>query len=422
MPLFINDKQVTIDEIRAFNLNGPEDKVMSMFKQNLSYLIRRFEKSEGSTGFITLKWSPGVRKYNKTSKRTEGKKAVWDTFMSTMNTPQGTKIIRYCEQAIPLPGGGYKYLPRGNWFKSAEIYGENDVEYLLFKITFANTLRMEMEEGEIIHPNAPITVEDINLEQRRIATDRTESSELHAYIYSALSPLKDSPDTIRSLAAAWGVNKADVKPLHQVKNSLYDKVLTAEKSNNPRYNIKAFIGAVQEDNEFFEKLVLIQKALDFKVLYFDGHGKRWCYIDHETHDIDEIVIIPGTMMRQKNEFLADHFMTHRKDFRQLEKTVHEKIKEKEGRQTSRVNEDDDGAKFHDDGISKEDLKKFDENEFDPDNPKDYPDGTDFVEMFENKKITYPELKSLMANRGGKSVGVKAISLARSLTKMYDVPE
>ena len=65
------------------------------------------------------------------------------------------------------------------------------------------------------------------------------------------------------------------------------------------------------------------------ILYYDNLGRRWCYKDLRQDGLEEIIVIPGTMLKQKKEFLAEHYMAHRKDFRVLDKAIDYAIGEPE---------------------------------------------------------------------------------------------
>lgn len=328
MPIYVNDKQVPLEEIKKFK---GEDRVMNMLRKNLSYIEKRMATQDDFSETISLVWTPGTRKYNKTSKMKEGKKMSSMVLEATIGTPQGTKVIRWCEQAIPQPNGGYKYIPTRFKFRKVKTFTWDNIEQLLWLITFSPNIRMELDSGEVIHPGAPITVQDVGLEQRRVAAARKLTGTLDAYIYSDLSPITD--EMMRTLASAWGVAKATDPntSMEHVRNALNDRVKLAEQKRDNRYNVEAFIAAVNERNDFFKALVIIQKAMDLGVLTFDRRQSRWMYVDEDKKDALEITRVPATESRRARDFFADFILRNRKEYNKLEDVLSHSLSKKEKR-------------------------------------------------------------------------------------------
>ena len=329
--IFINDKQVSLSEIRAHRAN---DKVMNMLRRNLDYIEKRMRApNEDYTQSISLIWTSGKRKFNNSSGFKEGKKMVGILLNHTINTPQGTKNVRWCESAQVGQGGVMKYSPPRNKFKKVQIFTYDRVEELLWLITFSPKIRLEMDDGEIFNPNAPITVENIGLDQRRISVDRKRKGTLNAYINSDLSPL--SEEMLRTLAAAWGVTKATDTSvaIEQIRNQFEDKVMMAENKRDPRYNIDAFMEAVKENNQFIQTQVMINRALDHKLIEWDVRGLRWIYIDDANHDITEICRVPVSERSRKRDYLADYLIRNRKEFIRLTEQVEYAGAQKQERMT-----------------------------------------------------------------------------------------
>jgi len=313
MAIYINDKQVSLKEIKDYKGN---DKVMNILRRNLLYIETRMRRANGDfTQSISLIWTAGKRKFNKKSGLKEGKKFVGILLTHTVNTPQGTKVVRWCETAVPQANGVIKYQPIRRKFKKVRVYGWDDIEELLWLISFSPSVRLEMDDGEVFNKNAPISVQDIGLEQRRIAGQRKRRGELNAYIHSDLSPLADSEDTIRTLAAAWGVTTAldESTPIEQVKNQFEDKVMIAEGKRDPRYNIAAFMQAINENNQFIDMQVMITRALSLKVIDWDVRTLRWLYIDDANKGIDEICRVPVSEKYAKRDYLADYLIRNPKE-------------------------------------------------------------------------------------------------------------
>jgi len=201
-------------------------------------------------------------------------------FDQNLEGPDGGEHWRYCDRPPrKRADGNFAYSPRSKTLKNAWAL---DIKKDSEQIFFFHELSVFKKDGRIIF-------EDKKADARKLLEKETSDLDVRWHITSDSSPISvhqtGSEDTIRMIAAAWGVENAhDLRDrsIDEIKIALLDAVKASEKNRAATgRGFKEFMAEVNAQNKV-SVMANIQKAIDTGVIVYDKSTFNWRFTDSNT--------------------------------------------------------------------------------------------------------------------------------------------
>lgn len=107
-----------------------------------------------------------------------------------------------------------------------------------------------------------------------IATKASDDLDLKFYIYSKNSPIAETPDVLKSVAIAFGINDVKSLGVNQIKNRIYEAVTAGNKSGDRFVNTQIFMGLVSDEDKR-EITHVLYDAITHKDLVYSTKDFSW---------------------------------------------------------------------------------------------------------------------------------------------------
>lgn len=283
--LFINNEHIPLDDPSTSNPYAKE-------------ILKKFEQMKQDYNFpIRIKTRFGTR-HNKTGAK-EPYQSIVAPFEGDYVTPTGVKTrLRYSKSYPTKKASGRMDYVEGR--------GEVVERYMVIQDT-------EMDKAYYMLYVCPIVKKGmlkVENKQKEAAAELKALSKMAAINYMLNdedSELYHDENRIRTIAAAFGVTKADDKKvsLDEVKLRLIKAITVGESGNDPLINIKAFKEAVKMPKDI-KLRARIQQAIDRELLMFDMRKYRWNFIIDKMHK--PIMDVNVSDFEIKEELLARHLL------------------------------------------------------------------------------------------------------------------
>ena len=355
MPLFINNKQISIQELLEYD---GTDSTKIMLKKGIKELRERFFNR--GNPFI-LKYRKGMVKINNLGMK-ESKKGIRIPFLETINTPTGSNTIIYAENSSMQPGGNIIYEPRGRWYRSRIVLPEEKIEEALFlyKVSSVTSkgFTYEVYDEEVI--------------AEEIVKTRSKNASLEFYLYNEDSPIDGDRAKLERMCHVWGVRFKEKDSDAILKNKLHDAVLT---NKLPELNIDAFVKMVKEETPMTKALEVVNRALDKgNVVYSDFTYK---IKGTKTAQSRKLFVVPPQEESRGKILFAENLLLNPEKYDLVKST------------------------FYDEN----DLSNFDPAKINtPEQLKD---------------LQYDLLKSVAEHNNIRSIGVKKYTIIKQLTELFE---
>lgn len=192
----------------------------------------------------------------------------------------GTHIIVWCNNAIPLPGGGFEYTPANVKYEKAtfELDPNKDIEEILWHMCFSH----------LRNQTITISVGNKRIDQRKlymvdVEKDATEYLNEAGRSGSAIFYLTQSPqhinddDFVNAIASLYEISRPESMSNAVKRQKILQMVTNADASGDKDKDSSFFIKCVQDYQEgdlYSNLVILVQKAFDRRLISFDQQSLR----------------------------------------------------------------------------------------------------------------------------------------------------
>lgn len=302
--LYLDDDRLTLEDIRNYPKDGAD-----FFRHELRDELYEIEHNpptgdvfEFVYGKHLVHRTPGLTKGRVKTIIKEKKRGINFPLSYTVQTGLGSQKCTYCETAVKNPGGGHTFKPRKKDFTGRlALHHKRDAEFILFIMK----ILPDFKNGNIILNN-PRKDADMT------AKDRARRSSVEFYLYNDRSPLLKEEGKLQTIALAWGVHFDESFTINQIVNALSDEIMAAEKAKNKAKNIDAFQDAIEEELPFMDELVIVQKAVNAKLIRYSTNESQWQLTIGERPK--DLLIVPAGKKDQKNQMMAKYLNEHDNTF------------------------------------------------------------------------------------------------------------
>lgn len=195
----------------------------------------------------------------------------WIPYTATIGGEHGSETWTYSPTQPRKIKDELKFSQRGRIMKNAWVLDKNkDKDFIFFFCEISPFVKKKR-----------IVLEDKRVEARKSIDKVLSDTEVRFMIYSDYSPISvkstGSEDTLRMLAAAWGVTNAHSKEysIDEIKVALAGQVEKGQANyNSTNRGFKEFLEEAQA-SELYELRANIQKAIDFGILLYDAENFEW---------------------------------------------------------------------------------------------------------------------------------------------------
>jgi hypothetical protein len=267
------------------NLNDPT----SPYTQEVLAGFKKIRDTYGDKFNLVFRDKFGVR-INPTGNKEPGKRAAL-SYKATIFTKNGSETWRYSD-AYPIDG---KYKKSRFIFSDSFTVNYKQIDlafFILYKSNFLSSGYMKLvnkkEEAK----------KQVSAKQRMIST--------RWYLYDEASPIYNNEETIRMIALAFGVSRADNRDdfsLDQIKLALESVIEKAEVEGNREKNENAFKNALDMDGAIKMKS-LVQKAIDNEIIGFEAPS--WFMIGEKGKLGEKMCTVPSTEFDRADEVLIEY--------------------------------------------------------------------------------------------------------------------
>lgn len=260
-----------------------------------------------------------------------------------IQTETGTKVIVWCDIAIPNGNGSFQFRPikykHTPETKSKTLDLQKDIEEILWLTLFDPYSKQDFtfpakDETGAPHPLAGRKVKkvyllDRNEEAEQFLTESSRDADMKFYLTSPRSPIIKNRELILTLASAWGVIKPENKTDAVVRMELMQAIDNNEKQHNDEWGYDGFCEKVSSMiesgvDEKTETMAFISMAVDRNIIKYSVQKLTWTLLNESGVEIKRICGVPPLEATKPKEVLCRHLMNNSEDMAIIQGSVDSK--------------------------------------------------------------------------------------------------
>ncbi len=301
MPIYIDNEQCNLLSLQSYT--GTEI-VRLKFQKAYKHLKENFWDQNLPVRFRHSKMRYGDKR---------GRIGESYEFSTIEETEQGTKVIRYADNAVPKQGGGFTYRPPNLDWETRDMTfapGSN-IEKCLFIYLYV-CREGKSEDIKLLDEENEAMIERVSYEK---------ASGMFYFLFNSDSPLLKDEAKLSKICYAWGIHGAGFLGMNKKIIALKTAIEVAEKNKDKSRGYAAFDEAVRGFSRTMECRALVQRAHDFHKIKYNDKG-YFAYMQGK-EEVATLCKVPPVQNMRKIEFLADYLEKNPEKFDELSDSIGE---------------------------------------------------------------------------------------------------
>jgi hypothetical protein len=192
-----------------------------------------------------------------------------------MNDGTGTIPIVWCNNAIPIPGGGFTFSPAKIKYEKSnfELDPQKDIEAILWHMCFS-ALRNQtttITDGKKYIEKPKLYVYNSEVEAEKFLENEGRSGAAIFYLTQSQQHIGDD-NFINAMATLYDIHQPEKMSSPEKRMKILQAVQNADNKGDIERNSQYFISCVQdyEKGNALQKMVItVSKAVDRRIIFFD---------------------------------------------------------------------------------------------------------------------------------------------------------